>query len=144
MGLLVVEAAYRSGTSVTARLAFSQNRDVFCIPGSLDNGKSIGTNNLIKEFAKIVTSPDDILMKYGYINNESQEIKLNSEDNINEIPEEYRSIYKLITNNPININDIVRLSNIKLGEIMAKLTMLELNGKIKKISGNRYIRIYED
>lgn len=53
LGTVVIEAAYRSGTSVTAKVAKEQGRDVFCIPGSLDNPKSMGTNNLIKEFAKI-------------------------------------------------------------------------------------------
>ena len=67
IGCLVVEAAYRSGTSVTARLTKNQKRDVFCIPGSLDNSKSIGTNKLIKDFAKLVTSPEDIIKNYEFL-----------------------------------------------------------------------------
>ena len=143
-GVLVVEAAYRSGTRVTAKLAVLQNRDVFCIPGSLDNPKSIGTNNLIKEFAKIVTEPTDILLKYGLINIENIK-ELSKEDkelkeNIINIPKELYIVYNVIENKPTEISDIIRKSKLSNKEVMQKLTLLELDGKIKKISGNRYIK----
>lgn len=67
MGVLVVEAAYRSGTSITARLARDNGKPVFCIPGSLDNNKSDGTNNLIKEGAILVTEVEDIVEKYSFL-----------------------------------------------------------------------------
>ena len=140
--LLVVEAEYRSGTSVTARLAFSQKRDIFCIPGSLDNIKSVGTNRLIKDFAKITTSPDDILQQYGFIeiDKKSQNIDVIQQTISDDIDEEYKNIYKVIKNEPMDINEIAKLSNENLKDTMSKLTMMELDGKIKKISGNRYIR----
>ena len=64
LGTVVIEAAYRSGTSVTAKVAKEQGRDVFCIPGSLDNPKSMGTNNLIKEFAKIDEGAAKLMIPY--------------------------------------------------------------------------------
>ena len=141
-GILVVEAAYRSGTSVTARIAISQNKDVFCIPGSLDNPKSIGTNNLIKEFAKIVTDPEDILLKLGILNNGLiQETKNQYEkENVIYIPKELVKIYNVIEKNPIEISEIARKSKTPLKEVISKLTLLELEGKIIKVSGNRYIK----
>ncbi len=140
--LLVVEAEYRSGTSVTAKYAFSQKRDVFCIPGSLDNTKSIGTNKMIKKFAKIATSPEDILEKYGFIEKEKklQITKQTKKDILDDISEEYKEIYAIIEKEPIDINEIAKLSNQSLKDIMSKLTMMELDGKITKISGNRYIK----
>ena len=107
--------------------------------GSLDNNKSIGTNNLIKEFAQIVTEPEDILKKYGFIKN-NEEDKVMVIDESLDISEEYRDIYKIVKNIPIEIDEIARQSKISLKEVMQKLTMLELEGKIKKISGNRYVR----
>lgn len=132
IGCLVVEAAYRSGTSVTARLTKNQKRDVFCIPGSLDNSKSIGTNKLIKDFAKLVTSPEDIIKNYEFLH----KIEL-------EKPEEKKEeneILKLIKEDPINIDDIVKLSNKNIKEIISEITILELDGKIERLPGNMYIR----
>lgn len=132
IGCLVVEAAYRSGTSVTAKLAKNQKRDVFCIPGSLDNSKSIGTNKLIKDFAKLVTSPEDIIKNYEFLHKiELEKPKEKEEEN---------EILKLIKEDPINIDDIVKLSNKNIKEIISEITILELDGKIERLPGNMYIR----
>ena len=133
---IVVEAAYRSGTSVTAKLAKEQKKDVYCIPGSLDNPKSIGTNKLIKEFAKIVLSPNDVLENYKFLHKKDKIITTN----IQSIPKEYEGIYENITDIPISTNEIAKKINADLKEIISKLTMLELDGKIRKIAGDRYIR----
>lgn len=118
-------------------MLFHKEKTFFVSHGSLDNNKSIGTNNLIKEFAQIVTEPEDILEKYGLIDTKQSMLQINE---ILDVPEEYREIYKIITEKPIEIDEIVRKLNQDLKEVMQKLTMLELEGKIKKISGNRYIR----
>lgn len=134
---VVVEAAYRSGTSVTAKIAQKQGRDVFCIPGSLDSPKSIGTNNLIKEFAKIAISPEDIINNYNFLH--KKEVTQNML-NVEEVQEEYREIYNLITEVPININEITKKCHLELKEVSSRLTMLELDEKIVKLPGNMYIR----
>lgn len=134
---VVVEAAYRSGTSVTAKMAQRQGRDVFCIPGSLDNPKSMGTNNLIKEFAKIAISPEDIINNYNFLH--KKEVTQNIL-NVEEVPKEYREIYSLITEVPININEITKKCHLELKEVSSRLTMLELDEKIVKLPGNMYIR----
>ena len=109
--------------------------------GSLENPKSIGTNNLIKEYAKLVTCPKDIIKNYPYLNkvqqNETQKTNAQNET----IKQEYEGIYNLITSTPIDINEIVKKSKINIKEVMQKLTMLELEQKIKKISGTKYIKI---
>ena len=141
IAILVVEAAYRSGTSVTAKLAKSQNRDVFCIPGSLDNPKSVGTNELIKDFAKMVTEPKDIIKNYPFLHRRKVKKKdLKKMHEVEDMPEAYRNIYQIITETPIDSNDIVKLTHMSLKDIMPKLTILELEGKIKKVAGNRYKR----
>lgn len=66
MGTVVVEAGERSGSLITARLASEQGRDVFAVPGDLVSSSFLGTNNLIRNGAKAVFSPNDILEEYCY------------------------------------------------------------------------------
>ena len=136
LGTLVVEAAYRSGTSVTANLANMQRRDVFCIPGSLDNPKSVGTNKLIKNFAKIAISPEDIIENYKFIS----KIQKNDKKKQTKFITKYNNICDLISNEPMSIDEIVRKSEKSAREIMSELTILEIDGKIRKVHGNKYIR----
>ena len=63
-GVLVIESAYRSGTSITAALAKKQGKKVFAIPNSLDSMYGVGVNRLIQNGAKLVTSPDDIIKEF--------------------------------------------------------------------------------
>ena len=101
----------------------------------------MGTNSLIKEFAQIVTTPEDILLKYGFIEIAEKSVCMEqSIKNIDDVSEEYKDVYKLITNKPIDVNEIVKNSNIDLKNVISKLTMLELEGKIRKVAGNRYIK----
>ncbi len=119
--------------------------------GSLDNSKSVGTNNLIKEFAKIATKPKDIIKNYEFLHKVENKIqRVNKETSIdefqknnkeNEMEEEEKCIYKIITDNPVDINSIAKLSTLNAKDVMQKLTMLELQGKIKRTAGGRYIKI---
>jgi len=121
-------------------LLFLKEKTFFVFRGSLDNPKSIGTNNLIKEFAEIVTNPKDILKKYGMTEYNNKEENSSFICEKQDIPDEYKQIYQIVKNKPIDIDEIIRKSTFGLKEVMQKLTILELEGKIKKISGNRYIR----
>jgi len=113
----------------------------------LDSSKSKGTNALIKKFGKIATNPYDIIENFRFLRKKRNFRKkmnlaedLNGEENLDEVSEEYSDVYQVITNAPIDINDIVKLCNSNLKDVMPKLTMLELQGKIKRVAGNRYIK----
>lgn len=107
----------------------------FVFLGNLENAKSVGTNNLIKIGAKLVTSPKDIIEKYEFLKKSEN---LNRKVEI--IPKEYKKIYDVLSEIPVDINSISKLSKVPMKEVMAKITMLELKGKVKKVAGNRYIR----
>lgn len=63
-GIVVVEAKPKSGTMITVDFALDQGRDVFVIPGNIDSINSLGTNELIRQGAKLVTSPQEIIDEY--------------------------------------------------------------------------------
>ncbi|MBR2787373.1 MAG: DNA-processing protein DprA [Clostridia bacterium] len=85
LGTLVIEATYRSGTSITAKFAFEQGRKVFCIPNSIGNKNSSGTLNLIKKGADMVTNGKEILYKLGLIKVIDNYDELMEEERLNKI-----------------------------------------------------------
>ena len=139
---LVIEAGYRSGTTVTARYTKEQNKNVFCIPSSLENIKGIGTNNLIKQGANLVTCVEDILGKYKNINFEEKKLENNykQKEKNNLIPLDYIDIYNILADKPIHINDIFKKSKLDIKEINYKLMMLELEDYIIQLPGKYFIR----
>lgn len=130
MGTLVIEARHRSGTSITARHAIDQHRDVFCIPNSIDEPAGYTPNLLIQNGAKLVTSARDILDYYDY----EEDMELT------EMPLEYEEIYNFIGQLPISTNEIVKRSKKDISKITEILCMLELDGYITNLPGNLYIR----
>lgn len=167
---LVIEAEYRSGTSITAEYAKKQKRIVCAIPGSLENSRSIGTNRLIKEGAKLVTLPSEIIEilknTEEYKNKiytqekdkkENQNRKITTKKSKNkkvenktkeqiikkEIPKEYEGIYNLIKEKPIHINNLCKITKKTIQEISTILTMLELEGLIELLPGNE-IKVKEE
>lgn len=148
LGVLVIEAAYRSGTSVTAKLAQKQNRPVFAIPHEIWDSHGIGTNKLIKNGANLVTDVDDIfnilkLSSYKKIyHNTLKSNTLNLKENTQILTdkkilldEKCSNIYQFINTIPISANILVHKSNYSINTVMSALFILELNGYIKKISG---------
>lgn len=145
LGILVVEAKHRSGTSVTARLAKQQGRKIFALPHEVNDVYGVGTNRLIQEGAKIVMNTEDIIKEFPFLS-----YKIPSKEK--EIPilprrkicknQEYNEIYQQITENPISLNEIYQKSNKNIVEINNVLLMLELDGYIKKVVGG-YVCILE-
>ncbi len=137
LGILVVEAAHRSGTSVTAKLAKQQGKKVFAIPHEIDDLHGVGTNRLIKEGAKIVTSAKDILKEFPEIPYKNQppksQIKVEKRKECKN--KQYNEIYQLITKEPISINEIYKKTNKTITQINNILFMLEIDGYIQKTLG---------
>ena len=137
IGTLVVEAGYRSGTSVTAKITKQNGKKVFCIPGSLDNSKSLGTNTMVKNGAILVTSVNDIICNYKNLK------KTRIVQNIKkyEVSKEFQDIYELISEKPMEINLIAKLTDQNVSSVMAKITFLEIEGKIKRLGGNKIVAV---
>lgn len=149
-GVLVIEAAFRSGSTITAKYGFEQDKKVFCIPRDIGVSNGVGSNNLIKKGAILVTNPEEILNELN-IKYETSNIKLESKEIIEqneeyrkvevEIEKEYEDIDKLISYTPQNIQQISIKSGLEISDINQKLTILELKGLIKSLPGNNYVRV---
>lgn len=137
IGTLVIEAGYRSGTSVTARYTQNLNKPVFCIPSSLENSKGRTTNELIKKGNKLVTKIEDILECYPNINFTKSKIKKEKKEEI-KVPKELLDIYKNIKNIPQDINQISKRSKLSIQEISYKLLLLQMEDFIEELPGKRY------
>lgn len=136
IGVLVIEAMYRSGTSITAKIAKKQGKTVFCLPSDLGRKNGIGTNKLIKEGSKLVTEANDILDYF--------KIKRVEIDNVNKtikIPQEYQAIYEAIGSEPTHVDIICKKLSTNMSNINSTLMLMELEGYIKSLPGNYIERV---
>ncbi len=138
LGILVIEAAHRSGTSVTAKLAIEQGKKVFAVPHEINDRHGVGTNRLISKGAKIVTNTEDIIKEFSFLSYKNppkeKEVKPQNCRKVCHNPE-YHKIYQLITEKPISLNEIYEKSKEKIAEINNVLLMLEMEGYIEKVLG---------
>ena len=135
-GVLVVEAMHRSGTTITAKYARKQNREIFCIPSNIGIKTGVGTNKLIQQGAKLITSANDILAELKMDIYKKQEVYEKRKN----VKKEYREVYNLITNMPININEICQKTKLDIGKINEIILMLEIENLVKQLPGNEVIR----
>jgi len=138
IGLLVVEAAKKSGSLITARMALEANREVFAIPGSIHNPLARGCNALIKEGAKLVESTQDIFEELGEYNQQPEIIKPQSFKTTLDL--EQQNLLNLIMFSPTSVDWLVQESGFSVEVISSMLLMLELQGYIATTAGG-YIRI---
>ena len=140
LGTLVAEAPESSGALLTARHALEQDREVFCIPGSILSEVSRGGNRLIRDSAaKLVTCADDIIEELNLSTIEYQ-IELAAF-----FPEDdaQAAVLKYVTFDPIHIDEIIRNSSLASSTVSGALTMMELRGLIRQVGGMNYVRLRE-
>jgi DNA processing protein len=142
LGVVVVEAALRSGSLITARLAGEQGRDVFAVPGSPLDPRSEGTNRLIRDGATLVTSAADILQAYGNINAirgaspTVEAISVLPPTSEASEPERTR-IASLLGPAPVDVDTLIRESRAEPSVVVMVLLELELAGQITRHPGQR-------
>lgn len=137
-GLLVVEAAKKSGSLITARLALEQNREVFAIPGSIHNPLARGCNALIREGAKLVETTDDILQELGQYNQQHRVRAVTN--NQSELDLAQQNLLNLIMFSPTSVDDLVEESGHSAEIVSSMLLILELQGYISAAPGGGYLR----
>jgi DNA processing protein len=140
-GVVVVEAAERSGSLITARLAGEQGREVFAVPGSPADPRAGGTNRLIKQGATLVLSAADVIENLKPMLGLSQPIVVREPEIV--IPEQTSQsadelrerVANLLGSTPVTLDDLVRESRARAAEVHVAVLELELAGRIERHGG---------
>ncbi|MGD8689111.1 MAG: DNA-processing protein DprA, partial [Gammaproteobacteria bacterium] len=147
LGTLVVEAALRSGSLITARLASEQGREVFAIPGSIHNPLARGCHRLIREGAKLVESASDILEELGPLagvvfaspDQDARPTRRPATEEGNDPEKE--ALLKCVGHEPTSIDTIVERAGLSADVVSSMLLILELQGQVAATPGGRYTRV---
>jgi DNA processing protein len=136
LGTIVVEANVKSGSLITADFALEQGRDVFAVPGNINSPNSIGTNNLIKNGAKLVNSIEDILFElpgnYNVIETNAKQIELDSAEAL---------IVAALLQSGKSIDQLIVDTGLEIKEILSNAAIMELKGIINCINGIYYCQL---
>jgi len=132
-GVLVVEAALRSGSLITARLAAECGREVFALPGSIHSPTARGCHRLIKEGAKLVESAQDVL--------DELKIDFRAVDRRAPRPAAHAPILEALGHDPADLDTLAARTGRDAGSLAAELLTLELEGQVERLPGNRYQRL---
>ena len=138
VGVVVVEAAHRSGSLITARIANEQGREVFAVPGSPLDPRAAGTNDLIKQGATLITEAADVITAVEPIM--ERPIELREPDGSNPpdfVPDanERARIVDLLGPSPVSLDDLIRMSGASPATVRVVLLELELAGRLERHGG---------
>lgn len=134
LGVVVVEAARRSGALITADSAMDQGRDVFALPGKVDSVTSVGTNKLIKQGAKLVASVEDIIEELNLPG------KVEAKKILPKLDKTQTLVYNLLSSEPNHIDGLQRLTNMNITELSRILLDMEIKKFIRQLPGKNFVK----
>lgn len=143
LGVVVVEAAPRSGSLSTAAHAMEQNREVFAVPGPVDSLASRGCHRLIRDGARLVETVDDILEELGPL---AREVRAAPDEPPVRHPAELtlsdqeRSLLGHLDNAPVGVDELIMRTRLTASQVMATLSVLELRRLVRRLPGHQFVR----
>ena len=148
LAVVVVEAAGRSGSLITARHAAEQGRFVFAVPGQVDSPTSHGCHQLIRDGATLVESARDVVEGLGPL---SDPIDLPEEAGVEPaatvhdarvmaLGDRQREVLETVERSPLHIDEVVARTGLAVSIVSSTLLTLEIRGLVKQLSGQRYVR----
>ena len=144
LGVIVTEAAIRSGSLITARLAAEQGREVFAVPGFVKEDTSRGTNALLKEGAALIERAQDVIDAILPQLEQSLRMRLqpSREKSVpsGQLGKEEQLVYDALSYDPLIVDDVIVITGLSVSTVMVSLLSLELRQRVKQLSGQRYLR----
>jgi DNA processing protein len=135
---LVVEAGERSGALITAEFALAQGREVLAVPGPITSPRSVGTNRLIQDGARLVQSAEEVRSELGLRSPAQTETQLRLAELLPLDPDEQAVVARLAAE-PLLTDDLAHALGRPIQELQATLTMLELKGHVRQVAGLNYL-----
>ncbi len=140
LGTLVVESAEDGGAMITASTALDQDREVFAIPGNINEKRSSGPHTLIKEGrAKLVNCIEDILAELN-LRLDKGALKKEERPPV-QLSIFEQKIYELLSNEPIHIDDLAELADKSTSDVLVNLLSLEFKGLIRQLPGKMFVKM---
>ena len=137
-GILVAEAAKKSGAMITAEYALEEGHEVYCVPGSIFLPTSIGCHSLIKSGAQLVDRPEDILESLKLASFPQQPALFGSGNGEDELDDNAKAVLKILSFEPLSLEEILEKSGLGLAEAGMGLLDLEMRGKVAQTAARSY------
>lgn len=143
LGVIVVEAAERSGALISARHSMEQGREVFAVPGRVDNRNSRGCHRLIRDGAKLVETADDVLEELGPLveatpREDGRVVHHPAELQLNDLEQR---VLGAIGSEPVIIDQVVQQSDLPVHRVLSTLNVLEMRRLVRRLSGSQVVRV---